>query len=137
MYWPQVRIKQTKLARCPNPVRPFENLLRITFLICIDEIKNISERICYGTATPTLLMYNYLCGLTTKFPDAVHYTIKIIRLDKQTSMTVPIIFLSPFVHFQHQTPKVIVLKSVGLSVKSSYHLKTYGLFVESCTGFVV
>jgi len=65
VYWPEVLIKQTKLARCPDPVPSLENLLRITFLICVDEIKNISERICYGTATPTPLMHNYLCGLST------------------------------------------------------------------------
>jgi len=52
--------------------------------MCVDEIKNISERICYGTATPSPLMHDCSRGFSPEIPDAVHYTIKIIRLDKQT-----------------------------------------------------
>jgi hypothetical protein len=65
-------------------VPPFESLLRSTFLICVDEIEYFSGRICYGTATPSPLMHDYLRGFSPEFPDAVHYTIKIIRVDKQT-----------------------------------------------------
>ena len=89
---------QRETSLLPDTTVHPTNWSSISFLIRIDQIEDISERIGNRATSATPCVHNDVCGLPAEAANPIHHFVEIICLDKQTLVADSVVLLLPLIH---------------------------------------